>query len=379
MAIDANRRQAAVIGAGIGGLAAGIGLRQAGWEVTVYEAAEELRPLGAGLSIWPNGVRALRQLGLADLAAAAPRADGALRRADGSALAEFDPDALEARFGAPLVGFHRADLHEGLVAPLGPERLRTGMRLDALVDGELLFDDGSSVRADLVVGADGLLSTVRSALLGDGEPRDAGIVAFRGVAALDAPVPAGEWWGSGSVAGLLPLGKGRVYWYLAHRGEPDRTALPGLVAEYGEPVRDAVDRTGAEQVLLHRLYDRDPVPSWSRGSATLLGDAAHPMLPFLGQGAGSALEDAAALAAAVAAEPDVEAALAAYEGARLRRTAALVAGSRKAAKAALLGSGLGRRVRNALVSRAPESMRLRQLDPFVGSPPDAPEAASRLS
>jgi 2-polyprenyl-6-methoxyphenol hydroxylase-like FAD-dependent oxidoreductase len=359
-------KHAAVVGAGIGGLAAAVALRQAGWEATVYEAAPEVRPLGAGLSIWPNGVRALRGIGLGDLAAAAPRADGALRRADGSALAEFDPDVLEARFGAPLVGFHRADLHEGLIAGLGPERVRTGMRLVGLEGGDPRFDDGSSVRADLVVGADGLNSTVRAALLGDGEPRDPGIVAFRGVAGLDDPVPAGEWWGPGSVAGLLPLGGGRVYWYLAYCGEPDRAALPGLLAEYGQPVRQAVDRTAPEQVLVHRLYDRDPAPSWSRGTATLLGDAAHPMLPFLGQGAGSALEDAAALGAAVAAEPDVESALAAYERARLERTAALVAGSRKAAKAALLGSRLGRGVRNALVSKVPESLRLRQLDPFVG-------------
>jgi 2-polyprenyl-6-methoxyphenol hydroxylase-like FAD-dependent oxidoreductase len=361
-------RQAAVIGAGIGGLAAAIALQQAGWEPTVYEASPELRPLGAGLSIWPNGVRALRRLGLGDLAAAAPRAEGALRRADGSVLAEFDPDVLEARFGAPLVGFHRADLHDGLVGVLGAERLRTGMKLDALVDGELLFADGSSVRADLVLGADGLHSTVRAALLGDGEPRDAGIAAFRGVAELDAPVPAGEWWGAGSVAGLLPLGGGRVYWYLAHRGEPDREALPELLIGYGEPVREAAGGTSPAQVLMHRLYDRDPVPGWRRGTATLLGDAAHPMLPFLGQGAGSALEDAVALGAAVAAEPDVEVALAAYERARLDRTAALVAGSRKAAKAALLELAAGRRVRNALVSRAPESMRLRQLDPFVELP-----------
>ncbi len=359
-------KHAAVVGAGIGGLAAAIALRQAGWEATVYEAAPEVRPLGAGLSIWPNGVRALRDLGLADLAAAAPRADGALRRADGSALAGFDPDALEARFGAPLVGFHRADLHRGLIAALGSGRVRTGMRLVGLEDGELRFEDGTSVQADLVVGADGLSSTVRAALLGDGEPRDSGIVAFRGVAGFDAPVPAGEWWGSGSVAGLLPLGDGRVYWYLAHRGEPDRAALPALVAEYGKPLREVVGRADPGEVLLHRLHDRDPVAGWSRGSATLLGDAAHPMLPFLGQGAGSALGDAVALGAAVAAEPDVEAALAAYEQARLEPTAALVAGSRKAAKAALLGSRLGRRVRNALVSKAPESVRLRQLDPFVG-------------
>jgi 2-polyprenyl-6-methoxyphenol hydroxylase-like FAD-dependent oxidoreductase len=361
-----NARHAAVVGAGIGGLAAAIALRQAGWEATVYEAAPEVRPLGAGLSIWPNGVRALRAIGLGDLAAAAPRADGALRRADGSALAEFDPDALEARFGAPLVGFHRADLHEALICALGPERVRTGMKLAGLDDGALRFDDGSSAQADLVVGADGLNTTVRAALLGDGEPRDSGIVAFRGVAGLDDPVPAGEWWGPGSVAGLLPLGDGRVYWYLAHRGEPDRAALPGLLADYGQPVREAAGRTDPEQVLLHRLYDRDPAASWSRGAVTLLGDAAHPMLPFLGQGAGSALGDAAALGAAVAAESDVETALAAYEQARLEPTAALVAGSRKAAKAALLGSRVGRRVRDALVAKAPESMRLRQLDPFVG-------------
>ena len=139
-----HRKHAAVVGAGIGGLAAAIALRQAGWEASVYEAAPEVRPLGAGLSILPNGVRALRELGLADLAAAAPRADGALRRADGSALAELDPGALKSRYGAPLVGFHRADLHEGLIAALGAERLRTGMRLQDLVDGELLFDDGSS-------------------------------------------------------------------------------------------------------------------------------------------------------------------------------------------------------------------------------------------
>jgi 2-polyprenyl-6-methoxyphenol hydroxylase-like FAD-dependent oxidoreductase len=366
MAIETNRREAAVVGAGIGGLAAGIALRRAGWEVTVYEAAPKMEPLGAGLSIWPNGVRALHELGLADLAAAAPRPDGALRRADGSILAAFDPEVLEARFGAPLVGFHRADLQEGLLLALGPERLRTGMRLEDAADGELRFGDGSTVRAELIVGADGLNSTVRMALLGDSEPRDSGLVAFRGVARLDGPVPAGEWWGRGSVAGLLELGGGRVYWYFARRGEPDRAALPTLVAEYGTPIREAVSRTGAEQVLVHRLYDRAPVSSWSRGTTTLLGDAAHPMLPFLGQGACAALEDAVELGASLTAEGDVEVALAAYERARVKRTAALVAGSRKAGKAALLGSKPGRRIRNALVSKAPEGLRLRQLDPIVG-------------
>jgi 2-polyprenyl-6-methoxyphenol hydroxylase-like FAD-dependent oxidoreductase len=358
-------RRAAVVGAGIGGLAAAIALARAGWEPTVYEAAPELRPLGAGLSIWPNGVRALRELGLGELVEAAPRTAGALRRGDGSVLAQFDPAAIEARYGAPLVGMHRADLQRALLAELGAERLRTGMALRRLEGDELRFADGSVQRADLVVGADGIGSTVRAALLGEGEPRDSGIVAFRGVAAHAGEVPAGEWWGPGSVAGLLGLGGGRVYWYAAHRGEPDPAALPALLAQYAAPLGEIAGSTPVDEVLVHRLYDRDPVASWSRGGATLLGDAAHPMLPFLGQGACSALVDAVALGAAMAGADDVEAALKRYEQARVKPTAALVAGSRKAARAALLGSATGRRLRNALLARAPESMRLRQLDPHL--------------
>jgi 2-polyprenyl-6-methoxyphenol hydroxylase-like FAD-dependent oxidoreductase len=395
----AKARQAAVVGAGIGGLAAGIALSRAGWEVAVYESAIELHPLGAGLSIWPNGVRALRALGLGAVADGAPRTGGALRRADGSLLAEFDPDLIEQRYGAPLLGLHRAELHEALVDTLGAERLRLGMPLESLAGDELHFADGSTQRADLIVGADGIRSTVREALVGDGEPRDSGIVAFRGVApgsaaptsegstpgeegaapagagaasgresaspSGEAGAPAGEWWGPGTAAGLLPLRDGRVYWYVAFRGEPERSELPDRIAKFDATIQEIVARTPDEDVLVHRLYDRKPLDSWSQGNTTLLGDAAHPMLPFLGQGACSALEDAVALGAAVAANANVPTALAAYEQARVKRTAALVAGSRRASRVAVLGSALGRGLRDALLPRVPESSRLRQLDPFL--------------
>ncbi len=359
-------RTAIVVGAGIGGLAAGIALRARGWSVTVLERAPELQPLGAGLSIWPNGVIALRELGIAAVAEdpGVPRSDGAIRRADGSPLARLDPRLVEERFGAPLVGVHRADLHEALLTALG-EPPRTGAAVVAVDAGSVRLAGGEEIGADLIAGADGIRSTVREWTIGAAEPNDSGIVAWRGIASAGGEVPAGEWWGDGCVAGLLPLAGERTYWYVANRGaEGDRDELRRRIGEFGAPVRDAILSAG-DDALCHRLFDRDPADRWSRGPVTLLGDAAHPMLPFLGQGACSALEDAVALAAALDGA-DVEAGLAVYEEARRARTAALVKGSRSAAKVALLGSGAGRAVRNWVVAHTPEPLRLRQIARFVG-------------
>jgi 2-polyprenyl-6-methoxyphenol hydroxylase-like FAD-dependent oxidoreductase len=367
--------RATVIGAGIGGLATAIALRRAGCEVVVREAHEEIRELGAGISVWPNGVRALRALGLDELVdhPEVPRVDGALRRADGSVLADFGADVIAKRYGEPLVGLHRRDLHGALSAAFGTDDVRLGSRLIDIEGDVLRFADGDSDRPDLAVGADGLRSVARGALISDDEPRDSEIVAFRGVSPAPGEVLAGEWWGDESVAGLLPLRGGLVYWYVAHRvpeGEPDPEGaeLPRRAAEFAAPLPEIVAATPPDDVLLHRLYDRPPVRAWSSQRATLVGDAAHPMLPFLGQGACSALEDAVALGEAVASHSDVRAALDEYELRRVRRTTKLVQGSRRAAALVLTPSPLGRRLRNALVGRIPTAMRLRQLDPIIGRP-----------
>ncbi len=365
--VSADGRSAIVVGAGIGGLGAGIALRDAGWEVTVLERAREIRPIGAGLSIWPNGVAALRSLGVGAVAddPGVPRSDGALRRSDGSALAEFDRASFERRFGAPLVGVHRGDLLDALLGALG-EPPQTGAEVVEVGRGSVRLDHGEELTADLIVGADGLRSTVRAWTIGDAEPVDSGIVAWRGVASLTGEVPAGEWWGAGCVAGLLPLSAGRTYWYVAYRGaEGDRDELRRRAGGFGAPVPEAV-AAGEATALCHRLFDRPPADRWGRGTATLLGDAAHPMLPFLGQGACSALEDAVALAAALDGAEDVEAALAVYEGARRPRTASLVKGSRGAARVALLEHGPLRAIRDFTVAHIPMALRLRQVAAIVG-------------
>lgn len=292
--------------------------------------------------------------------------DGALRRADGSELADFDPAEIERRFGAPLVGVHRGDLQEVLLGTLGPPP-RTGAEVEEVGPGTVRLTGGEELEADLIVGADGLRSTVREWTIGAEEPVDSGIVAWRGVAAGMDEVPAGEWWGSGCVAGLLPLSGERTYWYVAYRGsEGDERELGRRLSEFGAPVRDAVAATGPDVRLCHRLFDRPPAERWSRGPVTLLGDAAHPMLPFLGQGACSALEDAVALAAALDGRSDVESALADYESVRRPRTANLVNGSRQAARIALAPAPI-RPLRNFAVAHTPMTFRLRQIARFVDS------------
>jgi 2-polyprenyl-6-methoxyphenol hydroxylase-like FAD-dependent oxidoreductase len=365
--------RATVIGAGIGGLAAAIALRRAGCEVAVREADQEIREIGAGISVWPNGVRALRALGLDDFVddPQVPRVSGALRRADGSVLAEFGTEVIAGRYGEALVGLHRRDLHGALLEAFGADGVKRGSRLIDIEDDVLQFADGDSDQPDLAVGADGLRSTARGALISDEDPRDSGIVAFRGVSPAPGEVPAGEWWGEDSAAGLLPLKGGLVYWFVTFRvpeGQPDpsRDELPRRAEEFAAPVPEIVAATPPEDVLLHRLYDRPPARTWSSQKSTLLGDAAHPMLPFLGQGACSALEDAVALGECVAARGDIQGALADYEARRVRRTAKLVVGSRRASSLALSQSPLGRRLRNGLLGRIPMGMRLRQLDPIIG-------------
>jgi 2-polyprenyl-6-methoxyphenol hydroxylase-like FAD-dependent oxidoreductase len=363
---------AEIVGAGVGGLAAGIALRQAGWSVHVLERSNSVEETGAALSIWPNAVHSLRSLGVGELAddEHAWFSDGALRRADGSAITRF-PESLEGRYGAPLAAVHRGDLRMALAEKLGGDSINFGAEVEEIGEqGTVRLSTGEVREADLIVGADGLRSTARSVVIGPEEPRSSGIVAFRGVTSrAGVEIPAGEWWGAGSIAGLLPLSRDRVYWYVGFRGDPDTGSdeLQRRASEYATPVPELVAATPPAEVLRHELFDRPPARRWSKGVVTLLGDAAHPMLPFLGQGACSALDDAVALGAAVAqAGDDVRSALRAYEQVRVKQAARLVRGSRSAARLALARPSVARAIRNGSIRALPASVRLRQLDGIVG-------------
>jgi 2-polyprenyl-6-methoxyphenol hydroxylase-like FAD-dependent oxidoreductase len=348
-------RRTLVVGGGIGGLAAAIALRDAGWEVMVLERSAVHGAPAAGLALWPNGVRALYRLGLG------PALDGiatrvpeiAIRRPDGTPLARYDGAALERRWGAPLVAVHRAELLAVLLERLGRDAVRSGAEVELVEEGGVRLTDGTVLEGDLVVGADGLRSVTRSAVLCDGEPRPAGLVAFRGVAHCDRLVRSGEWWGAGAIAGLLPLTGGRVYWYVACH-ERDEEPVAALADRLAAPVADTVAATPAGTVLRYPLADRRPVRQ-------LVG----PRIALVATCLGRALATA-----------DLATALRRYERERGPASARLVRGSRSAARLALARSPLVRSARDRLLAATPQALHLRRLGRLLQLPPAPAEAVA---
>jgi salicylate hydroxylase len=345
-------------GAGIGGLAAAIALRKLGMDVTVYEQASRFARVGADINLTPNAVRALDGLGVgAALRETAARPSHRISRTwdTGEETSRLPmSDEAEQRYGAPQLTMHRADLMTALEGALPGAHVRLGHKAVAIERNEggitVRFADGAEDKVDVLVGADGIHSMVRTALFGQESPIFTGVVAYRavvpaerlaGVPNLDAFT---KWWGTDPASQIVtfPLNRGRDIfifatvaqeswrnesWTTPGRVEDLRSAYAGFHPE-ARALLDACD-----DVLISALYVRDPLPSWSDGHVTLMGDACHPMMPFMAQGAGMAIEDGVVLARCLAdASPDgyaaVPAALARYQRARHERTSRIQIGSR---------------------------------------------------
>jgi 2-polyprenyl-6-methoxyphenol hydroxylase-like FAD-dependent oxidoreductase len=375
--------RALVIGAGIAGLATAIALQRAGRDVLVLERAPQPREIGAGISLWPNAVKALRRLGVGDAveAAGAPAKNAAFRSWRGGQLGASITPRLQGRFGAPLVLVHRARLQAVMRRALAPDAVRFGAECAALEhDGSkvtVLLVGGGVERGAVVIGADGLHSRVRTALLDDGLPRYAGITAWRGVVPLDDTlgrrVSGGETFGRGSLFGVAALNGSQVYWWAAMRcpesgGDAppaERSSLLRAFAEWHDPIPELVAATPADAIIRSPLYDRPALRRLSVGRVALVGDAAHPMLPNLGQGACQAIEDAVVLGEELAGS-DVVAALERYGARRAEHTADVARASRQMSRVAHLRSPLAAGLRNTVLRVTPASASLRRLEPIVG-------------
>jgi salicylate hydroxylase len=340
-----------VAGAGLGGLTLALALGRAGIETIVVEQAAAFGEAGAGVQLSPNATRALNSLRLGDQVRAigfAPEAAEVRDAKSGRLLLRNQLGrAAEARWGAPYLQVHRADLHALLldkVRRIGTASLRLGARIATSKDGGVRLESGESLAGDAVVGCDGVRSAVRRSLWGDQPARFTGQVAWRGTvparqlpAGLAAPL-ARVWTGQNRHFVCYPVRRGELINFVAVTEEPswrteswsergDKGALAKAFAAWPEPARALIE--ASEEVWRWALYDRAPTPQWSKGRVTLLGDAAHPMPPFLAQGAAMAIEDAVVLANGLLIDQPVESALLRYEQARSARTAKVQAWSRR--------------------------------------------------
>jgi 2-polyprenyl-6-methoxyphenol hydroxylase-like FAD-dependent oxidoreductase len=372
-----------IVGAGIGGLTAAIALRRVGIDVVVLEQAPELRAVGAGISLWPNAINAFRRLGIgAAVEASGTRvADTEIRDWRGRPLHRSSSDQIETRFGAPLLMIRRAALHNVLREALDEDVLRLGatcVSVDQDVNGvHVQVAEGRSEECDVVIGADGLHSLVRAATVDDGPPRHSGLRAWRAIVSADGELAqrldVGEYWGHGSLVGVQSLGDDTFYWYAASPvGESDRDLGPDkeeLLRRFGSwvsPIPELIAATDAQALLRNDLFDRRVPDTMAFGRVALLGDAAHPMLPSLGQGACQAVEDAETVAEALAGTADPAAGLRVYSQRRRPSVARAVAQSRRMSQVAHAHNPLAVKLRNTLLRRASQKSSLDRLAPIVG-------------
>jgi FAD-dependent urate hydroxylase len=341
--------KAIIIGSGMAGLTAGIAMRQAGYEIEIYEKTTKLRPAGAGISLWSNGIKVLNKLGLGKEVAAI---GGEMNRMEyrndrGEVLNHVNLMPLVEQVGQRPYPVSRTDLQQMMLTAFGEADINMGMRcVEVKQDANsatAIFEDGTTATGDVIIGADGIHSVVRE-YLGGGkvEPRYAGYVNWNGIVQASPDLGESDVWviyvGNGKRASMMPIGGNRFYFFMGcpkpkgTKVEPKdiRAELKETFTGWAQPVQNLIEKLNPEKVNRLEISDIDPLPHLVKGKIALIGDSAHATTPTLGQGGCQAMEDAEVLCRyLVTTNISVEDALKRYETERKERVAQLVLKARK--------------------------------------------------
>lgn len=352
----------AIIGGGIGGLTTALALQQSGLEFDVFEQAPELLDVGAAIAIWPNAMRILQRLGIAEKVIEQAGVMKAIRWVDQHGRLINEVSIADRQ--CPAVALHRADLQGILVEALPGSSIHLGKRFveySQNADRVVATFAEADVEAEILIGADGIHSRVRSQFLNDGEPIFRGYTVWRGISSLvPDEIPdktAIEFHGRGKRFGLGPVGMERIGWWASANGtyqNAHHELLP-LFKDWAPAVIQLIEATPASSILKTAASDRPSNRNWGTGRMTLLGDAIHPTTPNLGQGGCLAMEDAMMLTRCLEKYGVREEALRRYERARYKRTAAMTSYSRLYGNVGQWENIFGSALRRTALSLIPEA------------------------
>ena len=335
-----KQERIAIIGAGLGGLACAIALRKQGYNVQVYEKAQDFRPVGGGLGLLPNGLKCLDAIEpgiVEDIKNSGCQVrQSVLKNTAGETIRTSPSNRLEDKYGFPLITVWWWRLQQILASKLPKNIIHLNHRCTGFSQDDkgidIYFDNNQKVRADLLIGADGIRSAVRANLIGDGEPSYLNSMSWRAVIKCNQqllnPGELGFVKGHREFMYLLNVGDGDIAWLyrqqspqysLSSSKDEVKSRVLDKITEWGKPLRALVEATPSERILEGGICDRLPLEKWSQGRVTLLGDAAHPMAPAAGQGANSSFEDAWVLGDCLSKASDMSEALSNYEQRRIPR------------------------------------------------------------
>ncbi|HYB02565.1 MAG TPA: FAD-dependent monooxygenase [Ktedonobacteraceae bacterium] len=372
--LSQTRIKAIIIGGGIGGVTAAIALKQAGLDVTVYERAEELQEVGSGLPLWTNALRALYELGLTDELERLGVQVTSVRVTtwNGDTLTDTKNDKHLIKLGTITIVVHRAELLALLLKTLGEDNVQLGMTCIGFTQDAsgitAQFANGQEVRGDVLIGADGIHSVIRTQLFGFIKPLYVGYTCWRGLAHTTRTNLETWAWGKGCQFGITPMNQGRAYWFVqkyAPEGEADKPggrkqAILDMFHDWHDPIPAVIDATAEADILRNDIYELQHLHHWSQGRVTLLGDAAHAMTPNLGQGACQAIEDAIALADCLQNAVNIPAALTNYEKRRVTRTNRITRLAHYIGQAVQWETPLLAIPRNIIIKNLPASLAIKQ-------------------
>lgn len=365
------KEEITIIGAGIGGLTMALALQKTGYRVKIYESTSEIRPVGAGILMANNAMQIFDKLDVRKKIEKRGHKVSSIKITDAQLkhLSETELDRYEDKYGVFNVALHRSDLQQILAEEIGHENMELSKHLLKIEDKdgfELTFADGTEMNCKIVIGADGINSTVRNQIFSTGTTRDSKQRCWRGVCKFDSDSKynhkAYEAWGKGKRFGFTKISDHKLYWYAVMNENLLTDDLESLFKEFHPDISDIIYRTDRENRMLHSITDLKPFTDWHQGKLCLIGDAAHATTPNMGQGACQAVEDAYVISRLLDEGKRIEEAFSEYGKIRLKKAHYIVNTSRLIGKVSHYENNIAVFLRNSALKMIPKLVASKQMD-----------------